>query len=427
MKKVLIIGGGLAGLTAASILSSKNYSVTLLESSPKLGGRAYSIKDVETNSIIDNGQHILMGCYKETLTFLNLIGAKNNFEYQKFLNINFLSKDRFIYFLKADKLFYPFNLVYAIINYDAFELNDKINFISFVLKLPFQSKKSLQKLSVIDWLQSNNQTSNSIKMFWEILCVGALNTNLKNASAFMFHKILLEIFLKGNFASTIILPKYGLSESIIVPASKFIEKNNGVIFSSEQVKDIIVKNNKVVRIVTSNYNFTDFDFVISAIPLFNIQKIFDLKTIDVRTELEYSTIVNIHIWSDEINFDEKFYGVLDSHLHWIFKKDNHINIVISNADYLVEKTKEEILNSALEELSKYLNFNPEKIKSYKIIKEKRATFTPTQKTINNRPESITKIKNLFLAGDWINTELPSTIESAVKSGKIAAENIINQD
>ena len=89
MKRCLIIGGGIAGLTAGSILSLKKISVTLLESSPKPGGRTYSFPDKNTNTSIDNGQHIMMGCYKDTLAFLKIIGAESNFDYQKNLNLNF--------------------------------------------------------------------------------------------------------------------------------------------------------------------------------------------------------------------------------------------------------------------------------------------------------------------------------------------------
>ena len=92
MKRCLIIGGGLSGLTAASILSSKNINVTLIESSPKLGGRTYSFIDKDTGTEIDNGQHIMMGCYKETLALLNLIGAQNNFDYQKNLYLKFIDR-----------------------------------------------------------------------------------------------------------------------------------------------------------------------------------------------------------------------------------------------------------------------------------------------------------------------------------------------
>ena len=90
MKRCLIIGGGIAGLTAASILSSKKISVTLIESSPKLGGRTYSFMDEVSGEIIDNGQHIMMGCYKETLSFLRLIGADKNFIYQNKLEVDFI-------------------------------------------------------------------------------------------------------------------------------------------------------------------------------------------------------------------------------------------------------------------------------------------------------------------------------------------------
>lgn len=425
MKKVLIIGGGLAGLTAASILSAKKYSVTLLESSPKLGGRTYSFKDDESHSSIDNGQHILMGCYQETLKLIKLINAASNFYYQKNLELNFLSKERILYALKADKLFYPFNLLYAILNYDVLTLNDKISFISFVIKLPLLSRKSLLNLSVMDWLKNNNQSGNAIKMFWEILCVGAMNTNLSKASAEIFHNILIQIFFKGNFSSTIILPKFGLSESIIKPAKDFILKQNGNVLNSETVKEILVENNVVKKVSTSENVYDNFDYVISAVPLFALEKIIDVNQLRLNAKLNYSSILNIHLWIDVLQLDEKFYGFLSSPLHWIFKKDNHFNIVISDGDYLIEKTKDEILDFLIDELSEFINIKKESIINSKILKEKRATFIPEKNVNQNRPHSNTKIKNLFLAGDWINTGLPSTIESAVKSGRLAAEEIIN--
>ena len=91
MKKTIIIGSGFAGLTAASYLSNNNYKVQILESSPKPGGRAYSFRDRETDAVIDNGQHILMGCYKETLNFLKLIGADKNLTRQQSLSLKFLT------------------------------------------------------------------------------------------------------------------------------------------------------------------------------------------------------------------------------------------------------------------------------------------------------------------------------------------------
>ena len=424
MKRCLIIGGGIAGLTAASILSSKKNPVTLIESSPKLGGRTYSFFDSETNSVVDNGQHIMMGCYKDTLAFINLIGAENNFVYQKNLALEFLDKTKKQFTLNSDKYFYPLNLVYSITKYDALTLIDKLSFIGFILKLPFISKKSLINKNVFDWLTQQNQNLNLISKFWEILCVGALNTSLEKASAFIFYDILLEIFFKGNFSSTIILPKYGLSESLINPAAGFIMNNGGKIILSETVKEIVIENRKVKSLKTDCNNYEDFDFVISALPLYALEKILPAKNLGIAINLEYSTILNVHLWVENINLKKSFYGFLGSTLHWVFIKNDHINIVISNADYLADKSKEEILDFVLLELKEFVNIDNTNLKHYKIIKEKRATFIPSKEIINTRPDSKTLIENLFLAGDWINTGLPSTIESAVRSGRIAAEFIL---
>jgi squalene-associated FAD-dependent desaturase len=427
MKRCLIIGGGISGLTAASILSSKNIDIFLIESSPKLGGRTYSFTDKETETEIDNGQHILMGCYKDTHTFLNLIGAQNNFDYQKNLYLKFIDRNKDQFQLNASSLFYPFNLLSAINNYDALDLQDKIPFIRLLLKLPFISKSSLRKISVKQWLEKEKQSSNTINSFWEILCIGAMNTSLEKASALVFYEILIKIFFNGNVAATIVLPKYGLNDSIINPASSFIAKNGGKIIFSETVKEVVVKNQKIVALKSEKNLYENFDFVISAIPLHALEKIIPKGILEIDLELNYSTILNIHIWLNENILQEKFYGLLSSPLHWIFIKEKHINIVISDADYLAEKSKEEILNFVIEELEKYTSMKREDIKHYKIIKEKRATFVPDIATLEKRPNSKTSLKNLFLAGDWTNTGLPSTIESAVKSGRNAAELVLNSN
>ncbi len=426
MSKCLIIGGGIAGLTAASILSSKNNQVVLLEASPKLGGRTYSFLDKESGEIIDNGQHILMGCYNYTLDFIRLIGAENNFIYQKNLEINFISNKKKKYLLKARTSLYPINLLLAIVRYDILSASDKLKLISFLLKLLVIRRKSLEDLSVYEWLIKENQTENIIKSFWEILCVGAMNTNLHNASATLFYDILNEIFSNGNFASTIILPKYGLSESFINPALTFIKKNSGKVLLSEQVKELVIKNDKVVSVNTELKKYNDFDFVITAVPLYALEKIIPNNLLNINVDFSYSTILNIHLWLKENPFKEKFYGLIDSPLHWIFNKGSHINIVISDANKYAEITNEEIIEMTFNELHKYTDIKKEFLEKYKIIKEKRATFIPHNDILNKRPETKTKIKNLFLAGDWTNTDLPATIEGAAKSGKVAAELVLEK-
>ncbi|MCH7962647.1 MAG: FAD-dependent oxidoreductase [Bacteroidetes bacterium] len=424
MESCIVIGGGIAGLTSAAYLTKQNIKVTLLESSPKLGGRAYSFTEQKSNDVVDNGQHILMGCYSDTINFLKLIGAKENFIYQKRLCINFLTQAGKLVRLKSFTSIYPFNLIFALLNFKAITYTERLSLIRFVIKLPFISHQKLSDKNIRDWLKEEKQSDATIKSLWEIIAIGALNTNIDKASAFIFREILMKIFFNGNFASTIILPKNGLSDAYVKNAKKYIESNGGKIKLSSSVKEFIISDNKIVGIKTAEEVYKDFDYVISAIPFYAFNNIFSELFWDEKIEFEYSSILNIHIWLKNNTMKEQFYGLIDSPVHWIFNKGNHINLVISDADYLIDKPAEEIYNMCINELIKYTELEESDILHYKVLKEKRATFVPSNKNNYIRPSSKTKIANLFLAGDWTDTGLPSTIESAVKSGRVAAELIL---
>jgi len=466
MKKVIVIGGGFAGLSAASFLADSGNKVELIETSPKLGGRAYSFYDDETGSVIDNGQHILMGCYKETLKFLKLIGAEKNFSFQESLKVDFLNNNGKHFRLEATQLFYPLNHLFGLLNFEALSFIDRLKILKFFIRLYFYSDEELKKLTVHQWFLLEGQNEKIREAFWDFLAVGALNTSTTKASAKAFADILKEIFSKGNKASTIILPLKGLTESYCNEAQNFIEKKGGIINLSEQVAGFEIENNEVKKIITSKRTITDFNYMISAVPWFALEKILTFEVsvgqtvgeprrflLDVNLNFEHSSILTIHIWLNghsvpptagsespstrkmlkpalpagrQVQHDkikEDFYALIGSPLNWMFNHKDHITLVKSDANDIIDKTKEELFEMAATELKKYAGIEIEEIKSYKVIKEKRATFVPDNKTIEKRPNTRTKIKNLFLAGDWANTGLPSTIEGAVKSGRSAMEEI----
>ncbi|MHB9013263.1 MAG: hydroxysqualene dehydroxylase, partial [Ignavibacteriaceae bacterium] len=333
MKKCIVIGGGFAGLTSAVYLAKAGYNVELIEASSKLGGRAYSFLDKNTGTVIDNGQHILMGCYDETLKFIKLIKAEDNFHFQKRLEVNFLASNFKILPLKSFPVFYPLNLLLGLLNYKAITFFERLKLLKFILTLPFFSKKKLDHMNVAELLENGNQNENIKKAFWEIIAVGALNANIENASAKIFADVLRKIFFKGNSSSTIVLPLYGLSESYCNHAQKFIEENNGRIFFSEPVLSLQIENEKVSEIITSKRTITDFDFVVIAVPLFAIEK-FLPDTIADKFHLKYSSILSAHIWLNKNPLDKTFYGLIDSEVHWIFNHGTHITIVISHANEL---------------------------------------------------------------------------------------------
>jgi squalene-associated FAD-dependent desaturase len=425
MKKCLILGGGFAGLSSAVYLSKAGIKVELIEASPKLGGRAYSLTDTETGSVIDNGQHILMGCYKETLKFFDLINATGNLEFQKNLKVNFVKKGFELVPLKADTYYYPLNLLAGILNYKALSFSESLRLISFFIRLSFIPEKDLKGLSVYDWLEKETQTENIRKAFWEILCVGALNTNIRKASAITFANILKKLFLRGNKSANIILPKHGLSESYCDNSQKFIEGNGGNVFCSEKIEELIFNSDKLIKVITSKREISYFDFVISTMPLYSLEKVVNDISILTKLQLTYSSILSIHIWLNKNKLEKTFYGLINSKVHWVFNHGTHLTLVISDANGIIELTKEELFEIAVEELNKYLNISRKEIRNYKVLKEKRATYVPSNDIIGDRPFTITEFTNFLLAGDWVETGLPSTIESAVFSGRIAAEIIIS--
>ncbi|MGQ9642487.1 MAG: FAD-dependent oxidoreductase [Ignavibacterium sp.] len=212
--------------------------------------------------------------------------------------------------------------------------------------------------------------------------------------------------------------------------------NNCKVNLSEKCVSLEINNNRINKVITTSANsskqnvYDKFDFVISAVPFFALKKLLDKNYLSIQSEFNYSSILNIHLWltqeaTKKFSFiNKEFYAFNNSELHWLFNKQTHWNIVISNADKFMDMPKEKIFSFVLDELKNFIPIRKDDISEYKIIKEKRATFIPDKKTLKNRPAADTKIENLFLAGDWIDTKLPATIESAVKSGRWAAEKII---
>lgn len=433
MKKCLVIGGGLAGLSSAVYLSQKNINVTLFEASPKLGGRTYSIIDKKFNSIFDNGQHILMGCYYNTFDYLDKIGSLKNLEIQESLTVNFVSHGGGINKLAAPKYLYPLNLLWGIFNYKAISIKERFKIVDLILDVACCYEEDIQNICVADWLKMKGQSDNAVKYFWEILVAGTMNTSLEKASALMFKGLLIRMFLDGTKAASIVLPKVGLSELFIDPAKKFLENNNSQVKISETVKKFTISRNRISSVITDKNSYSDFDSVVCAVPAFSVLK-FEIdgeispgknsfeeikKSIE---QFEYSPILNIHLWLSENPFKEKFYGLLDSKIHWLFNHKNHISITTSNAGLVVGNSNEEILNEYYSELEKYFPiFNRNLVVNSLVLKEKRATFIPNSESNTLREKIYSPFENLVLAGDWINTGLPATIEGAIYSGKIAAE------
>ncbi|MBK7103863.1 MAG: oleate hydratase [Ignavibacteriae bacterium] len=426
MAKCIIVGGGLAGLSAAVYLSKNGHQIELIDSSPKLGGRTYSFFNEKFNSEVDNGQHLLMGSYKLTLEFLKLINAFDKLEFQDNLKIVYINTESEKFKIDASKYFYPLNLLNAIWNFNALNLNEKFHFINFVISIPFISNSKLEKLTVAEWLKNNKQSENAIKSFWANLTVSALNTNIEDASAILFKNMLLKIFFTGNKSSTILIPKDNLSKIFVEPTLEYLNKMKFSYSVSEKLESIKIENNSVKEIKTNKRTLTQFDNLVLAIPYHQISKI---KCNEKLLESDFgdydtSAIISVNLKLKENIFTEKFISLIDSQIHWVFNHEEFITLVISDANSLIQLSQNQIIEICITELQKYFSdFNKNLITDSFVIKEKRATIKSNLEFENFRSKIEAKISNVFFIGDWTNTGLPQTIESAIYSGMKAANQI----
>ncbi len=427
MRKCVVIGGGFAGLSAAVYLSRAGVKVHLLEASPKLGGRSYSFREKTTGDTVDNGQHLLRGCYNYTLDFLKLLGTDNLLPFPNNLHVPFVDKNGKVYHLSTSSGFYPFNLLSAILKFNAVPLSDRFNAALFLGKALLYSDRELEKLTVLELLKKENQSERMIKSLWEIIAVGALNADMKEASAKLFVDILKQIFLTGNRSYKMLVPSAGLSKLYCEAATKIIEQNGGKVTCSAKIEKIKCTGNKIASVASNEMEHNDFDFVISAIPPYALDKILEPEFSNELNLEKFKTspILSAHLWLKENSFSEKFYGLIESDVHWVFNHGSYISVTISGADKFNDLPHDKIKCIIFSELKKYFHFfNEDSVSYIKRIKEKRATIVPSPEIIRKRPGSRTRYNNFFLAGDWTDTKLPATIEGAVKSGKIAAESAL---
>jgi len=431
MKHIIVIGGGLAGLSAAVNLSQKGIKVTLIEASPKLGGRAYSLFNENQNDFYDNGQHLMMGCYSETLSFLKKIGSYEKVEIQKQMEVTFVEVGGKENKLSAPGIFYPLNLLFAILKYKALSLKDRFRVINFILDLSCSVDEDLKNLTVIEWLLQKDQNDDTIKNLWEILILGTMNSTPEKGSAQIFDEILRQVFLGGKDASKIVIPKVGLSELFAMPAEMYINSHSGLVLTSEKVERIVADDYMIKKIITNKNEYESFDTIIFSIPPHSFEKILFVDELGIQAihdfqilikDFKYASILNVHLWLNENPFKEKFYGLIESEIHWLFNHGKHISLTVSSADALSDVENDRIIEEFYSELNNYFPiFKKELVTEWKIIKEKRATFIPDCASTEIRKKIISPFINMFFAGDWTDTALPATIEGAVLSGRIAAQ------
>jgi uncharacterized protein with NAD-binding domain and iron-sulfur cluster len=353
---------------------------------------------------------------------LSLTGGLNKLDSNEDIDIVFISEGRSAG-LQTGRLFYPLNLVKALMRFKILSINERSGLLKLFAKLLFLDNKKLKDFTVNEWLKNENQHEHCVKTFWETLAVGMLNTRLDIASARVFTKVLKLVFLSGRKSASMIIPGERLSAIFSRPAEKYIQNNGGKIFRSSKVEGMKLNSNKVCKLIVNGNETDEFFAVISAVPLYALSRFYHCFETDKLTEvIKYSPIVCAHIWLNQNIFSQRYYAISGGLIQGIFNHGKYISIVISAADEILKMTNKEFMELAIEEIKKIFGEFENKFISHSlVIREKRATFVASENIFYNRPGNETQLKNFFICGDWTDTGLPGTIEGAVQSGKDAAK------
>ena len=421
MASVVILGGGLAGLSAAAALASAGHHIQVLEGRPFLGGRATSYELPGDTETIDNCQHILLRCCVNLLDFYKRLGVQDEIHFHK--AFVFIEPGGRRSFFKAGALPSPAHFTESFFNLSFLNWSEKFAIARALLAIRSNTRTDLDQITMLQWLQEQNQPPRAIERFWRQILVSAINEELdRMAAAHGFQVMKLGFLARGN-SYEMGIPAVPLAH--LYRAEVWKKLGNVEILTRTPVEEVVVENGRVNRVVAGG-GFEFFaDYYLSALPFERIAKIIPDINLDLRG-FEHSPITGIHLWFDRPITDLPHATLLDRTIQWMFNKGEGraIQLVVSASRSLLEMTRAEVVEMALRELSEYF---PEAatatlIKAH-VVKEVRATFSALPGLESKRPSAASPIPNLFLAGDWTRTGWPATMEGAVRSGYIAADAI----
>ncbi len=435
-KTVTVVGGGVAGMSAACALAEAGFRVRLIERRGYLGGRASSYLHPGVEEVIDNCQHVLFGCCTNLIGFYKRIGVLDRIHWTR--EMTMIEPGGRHSRLGPSCLPAPLHGLPRLLSAHAFTLADKLalaNAFRILLRpVPADATESLG-----EWLKRNGQTRGAIERFWRLVIASALNADLDTIALPYAAKVIRELFMNSAEAGAMGMSTAPLSE-LYASAEIFLTDRGSEVFFNANVESaewdeeisewtLITRNGQVVS-----------DFLVLALPFEATAKLLPcmppaegvdrlLSQIDHH---EHWPICSVHLWFDREITDLPHAVLLDREIHWMYNKTrlqpgrnlqgSYLELVQSASRRFAALSREQAIAQALAELREFFPaVSSAKLEKAALIKEVRATFGVPPGVDASRPDCIAPWPNCFLAGDWTATGWPSTMESAARSGHLAAE------
>lgn len=442
---VLIVGGGLGGIATAVALAERGVSCRLLESKPRLGGRAGSFEDPETKSLVDNCQHVGMGCCTNLKHLLRTVGIESSFRREKVLY--FVGVDGRVSRLYATPGPSPLHLAWAGFWMRSLSFTDKLRVVAGLRRLARPLSPAAADQSFARWLYHQGQTPSVIAAFWEVVLVSALSETLDRMTVGAARKVFLDGFLRHRDSWIVEIPDAKLGEIYGEPVIQWLKARGGEVLLRSSIEKVLVEGQRVSGVRLKDGKTMTADHYVLAVPWHRLGSLLpdswkDRSPFAEASRLEAAPITSVHIWLDRPITDLPHAVFLGRLSQWLFNRTQleaanngahegiggwYYQVVISASRNLAGHSQREILRRVLVELAGVFPAARAAvvIKSRQIT-EHRAVFSVQPGSDRCRPTQATGIENLVLAGDWTQTGWPATMEGAVRGGNLAAEQIFKR-
>lgn len=435
-KTVTVIGGGVAGMAAACALAEAGFQVQLVERRSYLGGRASSYLHPGVNEVIDNCQHVLFGCCTNLIGFYRRIAVADRIHWTSEMTMIEPGGRRSS--LGPSSLPAPLHGLPKLMSAHAFTIADKIAlgcaFSSLMRPVPIGSKESLGA-----WLRRNGQTKGALDRFWRLVIASALNADIDSIALPYAAKVIRELFMNSAEAGSMGMSTAPLSE-LYAGAQAFLERRGSKVIFNTNVESAAWDEEAALWTLQTRTGSLTSDFLVLALPFEATARLLPQMPPAVGAaalaqklkQHEHWPICSVHLWFDReiTNLDHAV--LLDREIHWMYNKSrlqpwrklrgSYVELVVSASRAFAALTREQAIAQGVSELGEFFPAVREaRLEKAALIKEMRATFGVPPGIDASRPTSVSPWPNCFLAGDWTATGWPSTMESAARSGHLAAE------
>jgi len=412
--RVHVIGAGLAGLSAAVRLIQAGINVSVHETAKHAGGRCRSFYDATLDATIDNGTHLLLSGNREVLNYVDLIGgggALRQAPRAAFDFKNVSTGEAWCFDLGASR---RASLIRWLFDSKRHPPGLK----------PFAFGRDLWALgravdqSVAECLDPSSEL---FRAFWRPLCLAVLNGEPDKCAARLLWAMLSASALKGGaFARPVFAPD-GLGSALVDPALAMLDAHGVDVHFQRRITSLDGQAARVGAISFANAAevLSENDAVVLAVPHQNVS---DLVS-GIDAPVGSNAILNVHYRVENGVNEPRMLGIVGGQVEWLFQRGAIVSITVSGANAWMDKDTDAIAHALWPEVAKALDLSGDPL-AYRVIKERRATFAASPESLAQRPSTRTHVKNLYLAGDWTDTGLPATLESAVKSGRLAAEAVL---